>query len=215
MGLIAETFLIVCAALFPMVNPIGGAPIFLSLTGERPAAERNRLALWVAINSFLLLLGSLLIGSYVLDFFGISIPIVRIGGGFLLATLGWKLLNADPDPDHAAARNHSAATPESFYPLTLPLTVGPGCMAVTITLATQHPKGADLSHLLTFEGAVVGGLFVICVSVYFCYRYADRLIALLGHGGMSVVMRLTAFILMCIGIQVIWSGWTALQAAHP
>src|ERR1700761_7897838 len=189
MGLIVDTFLIVCAALFPMVNPIGGAPIFLSLTGDRTSEERNRLALWVAINSFLLLAGSLLIGSYVLDFFGISIPIVRIGGGFLLATLGWKLLNADPDPDHAAARNHSAETPESFYPLTLPLTVGPGCMAVTITLATQHPKGADFNHLAMFDGAVIAALFVICISVYFCYRYASALIRFLGHGGMSVVMR--------------------------
>jgi len=215
MGLIADTFLIVCAALFPMVNPIGGAPIFQSLTADRPAPERNRLALGVAINSFLLLLGSLLIGSYVLDFFGISIPIVRIGGGFLLATLGWKLLNADPDPDHAAARNHTADTPESFYPLTLPLTVGPGCMAVAITLATQHPKNADLKTILMFHGAVIAGFLLIAASVYFCYRYADRLIRLLGHGGMSVVMRLTAFILMCIGIQVVWSGWTALQALHP
>ena len=215
MGLVTDTFLIVCAALFPMVNPIGGAPIFLNLTAERSVGERSRLAMWVAINSFLLLLGSLLIGSYVLDFFGISIPIVRIGGGFLLATLGWKLLNADPDPDHAAARNHTAGTPESFYPLTLPLTVGPGCMAVAITLATQHPKGADLNQLLMFNGAVIAGFLLISVSVFLCYRYADKLIRLLGHGGMSVVMRLTAFILMCIGIQVVWSGWVALQAAHP
>jgi len=213
MEFVIDTFLIVCAALFPMVNPIGGAPIFLSLTEERTVAERGRLALWVAINSFLLLLGSLLIGSYVLDFFGISIPIVRIGGGLVLASLGWKLLNADPDPDHAAARNHRAETPESFYPLTLPLTVGPGCMAVAITLATRHPKG--LNQLLMFDGAVIAGFLLISVSVYLCYRYAGQLIRLLGHGGMSVVMRLTAFILMCIGIQVIWSGWSALQAAHP
>jgi len=213
MGLVVDTFLIVCAALFPMVNPIGGAPIFLGLTEERTSQERNRLALWVAVNSFLLLVGSLLIGSYVLDFFGISIPIVRIGGGFLLATLGWKLLNADPDPDHAAARR--AETPESFYPLTLPMTVGPGCMAVTIALATQHPNGETFQQVLMFNGAVVAGLFVISLSVYFCYRYASRLIGLLGHGGMSVVMRLTAFILMCIGIQIVWSGWTALQATHP
>lgn len=210
----ADTFLIVCAALFPMVNPIGGAPIFLSLTEERTADERSRLALWIAIDSFLLLTGSLLIGSYVLDFFGISIPIVRVGGGFLLATLGWRLLNADPDPDHAAARNHSADIAESFYPLTLPLTVGPGCMAVTITLATQHPKSLAFHQLLMFDSAAIGGLFVISLSVYFCYRYASRLIELLGRGGMSVIMRLTAFILMCIGIQVIWSGWTALQPAH-
>ncbi len=211
---IIDTFLIVCAALFPIANPIGGAPIFLSLTEERTAEERNRLALWVAINSFLLLLGSLLIGSYVLDFFGISIAIVRIGGGFVLAALGWKLLNADPDPDHAAARNHTAATPDSFYPLTLPLTVGPGCMAVTIALATQHPKGADLNHLLMFDGSVIAALFVISVSIYLCYRYAGRLIGLLGRGGMSVVMRLTAFILLCIGIQIVWSGWNALQATQ-
>jgi multiple antibiotic resistance protein len=214
MGSLFDTFLIVCAALFPMVNPIGGAPIFLSLTEGRVLEERNRLALWVAINSFLLLVGSLLIGSYVLDFFGISIPIVRIGGGFLLAMLGWRLLNADPDPDHAAARNHSAETAESFYPLTLPLTVGPGCMAVTITLATQHPKSLAFHQLLMFDGAVIAGLFVISLSVYFCYRYASDLMAVLGRGGMSVVMRLTAFILMCIGIQVMWSGWAALQASH-
>src|SRR5690242_9135233 len=112
MGLVTDTFLIVCAALFPMVNPIGGAPIFLSLTEERTAAGRGRLAVWVEVNSYLLLLGSLLVGSYVLGFFGISIPIVRLGGGFVLASLGWRLLNADPDPDHAAARNHRAETPE-------------------------------------------------------------------------------------------------------
>lgn len=208
-----DTFLLVCAALFPMVNPIGGAPIFLGLTEDRSAAERGRLALWIAVNSFLLLAGSLLIGSYVLDFFGISIAVVRIGGGLLLTALGWKLINADPDPDHAAARNHTAAMPDSFYPLTLPLTVGPGCMAVTITLATQHPKGAHWDQLLMFDGAVLAGLFAIALSVYFCYRFAGRLVALLGHGGMTVIVRLTAFILMCIGIQVIWSGWTGLQAA--
>ena len=115
MGLIADTFLIVCAALFPMVNPVGGAPIFLSLTEERTAEERGRLALWVAINSFLLLLGSLLIGSYVLDFFGISIAIVRIGGGFVLAALGWKLLNADRSGPCSGAQPHGSDAGE-LYP---------------------------------------------------------------------------------------------------
>jgi multiple antibiotic resistance protein len=87
-------------------------------------------------------------------------------------------------------------------------------MAVTIALATRHPKGADLDRLLMFDGAAIAALFVISVSIYLCYRYAGELIGLLGRGGMSVVMRLTAFILLCIGIQIVWSGWTALQATH-
>ena len=204
-----DTLVLVFAALLPVVNPVGSAPIFLALTEGVGKAERDRLSFWVALNSFILLFGSAFIGSDVLEFFGISLPIVRIAGGLLLTGLGWKLLNADPDPDHAAAKN-SPVEPESFYPLTMPLTVGPGCMAIAITLGTQRAK-FGVEQLLLFRCALSTGLLLIAVSIYLCYRFADRLVAILGHGGTTVVIRLSAFILVCIGLQILWSGWSGLN----
>jgi multiple antibiotic resistance protein len=209
-----DAFLVVCAALLPIVNPVGSSAIFLALTGGSSTAERNALSAWIALNSFLVLVIAMFAGAYVLDFFGISLPIVRIAGGILLTALGWKLLNSDPapDPDHAAANAHPSA-PESFYPLTLPMTVGPGCIAIAITLGTQKPKLPGLDQLIFYRGAMVLGLFVVALSVFLCYRFADRLAAHLGHAGTNVVMRLSAFILLCIGLQIVWAGWSAL-AAH-
>src|SRR5271157_2775051 len=91
---IVNAFLLVYAGLFPIINPIGNAPIFLGLTRHCDEAERNSLAFRVTLNSFFLLLGSLLVGSYVLEFFGITLPIVRVAGGLVVAATGWNLLQA-------------------------------------------------------------------------------------------------------------------------
>src|SRR6185295_8642776 len=111
-------------------------------------STRNRLARQVAVNSFFLLLGSLLVGSHVLEFFGISLPVVRIGGGLVVTSFGWKLLNANPrlDGDHTAD-SEPKTVPDAFYPLTMPLTVGPGSISVAMTLGSQRPT-TDLSGLV-------------------------------------------------------------------
>src|SRR5271155_1666718 len=118
---LAHTFLLIYAGLFPIVNPIGSAPIFLSLTRPWSVAERNALALRVAVNSFFLLLGSLFVGSHVLDFFGITLPVVRIAGGMVVTAFGWKLLHADDSPQ-ILKKPDSASTAidagAAFYPLT-------------------------------------------------------------------------------------------------
>src|ERR1700722_7416001 len=138
-----NAFLLVYAALFPIVNPIADAPIFLGLTEFCTDAQRQGLARRVAINSFFLLLGSMFIGSHVLEFFGISLPVVRIGGGLGVTAFGWKLLNSET-PDGSRADAGSIKTvPESFYPLTMPLTVGPGSISVAIGLGSQRPKGEN------------------------------------------------------------------------
>ena len=103
---------------------------------------------------------------------------------------------------------------DAFYPLTMPLTVGPGSISVAITLGSQRPKAADLAHLALLGGAAVAGLAAIAVTIYVCYRFAERIVAALGERGTNVVVRLSAFILLCIGIQIIWSGYSALVAAH-
>jgi multiple antibiotic resistance protein len=211
---ISNAFLLVYAALFPIVNPIADAPLFLGLTEICTDTQRNALARRVALNSFFLLVGSLFIGSHVLEFFGISLPVVRIGGGLVVTAFGWKLLNSEPEASRAEPAK-PAAIPDSFYPLTMPLTVGPGSISVAITLGSQRPKTAGLEQLTLLAGGAIAGIVAIALSVYFSYRFAQRLVRFLGPHGTQVVVRLSAFILLCIGIQIIWSGWSDLTGmAH-
>lgn len=210
----ANSFLLVYAGLFPIVNPVGSAPIFLSLTQGCSEAERRRLARRVAFNSFLLLLGSLFVGSHVLELFGITLPAVRVAGGLVVTAFGWKLLHAEGTlADQRDAESGRPPTSDmSFYPLTMPLTVGPGSISVAITLGSQRPMAADLAHLGNFvllAGAAVAGLMAIAATCYVCYRFGDEMARVLGKSGTSVVVRLSAFILLCIGIEIIASGVAA------
>jgi len=214
---IVNSFLLVYAGLFPIVNPIGGAPIFLGLTRHCTDEERHATAARVAVNGFFLLLGSLFVGSHVLEFFGITLPVVRLAGGMVVTAFGWKLLHASEELEDQRAANATgrpAASTDAFYPLTMPLTVGPGSISVAVTLGSQRPKeAAGLAHLALLGGAAVAGLVAIAVTIYVCYRFAESIVAVLGERGTNVVVRLSAFILLCIGIQIIWSGWSALAAA--
>src|ERR1700746_3432666 len=131
---IVEGVLLVFAALFPIVNPLGGAPIFLAMTSDYSPEERASLAWRVTVNAFILLVASVATGTYVLEFFGISVPVVQVGGGLVVSALGWQLLKDPsaiaPPTTATAPRSHNLA----FYPLTMPLTVGPGSISVAITI---------------------------------------------------------------------------------
>ena len=206
---IANTFLLVYAGLFPIINPIGGAPIFLGLTRHCSDDERNALALQVMFNSFFLLLGSILVGSYVLEFFGISLPIVRVAGGLVVAATGWSLLQAkDEFADDRTAHQPKIPT-DAFYPLTMPITVGPGSIAVAITIGSQRPH-APLPEVAILGAAAFAGVVAIAATIYVCYRFAEGTVGALGESGTNVLVRLSAFILFCIGIEIIWSGYSAL-----
>ncbi len=210
MNAILNTFVLCYAALFPIVNPVGSAPLFLGLTQFASDHVRNALARRVALNSFFLLLGSLFVGSHVLEFFGISLPVVRIGGGLVVTAFGWKLLNSDSRLDGDHTEGAGSTVPDSFYPLTMPLTVGPGSISVAITLGSQRPGAVDLSTLLLFGCGAIAGIVAIVATVYLCYRFAEATVATLGRSGTNVVVRLSAFIMLCIGIQIMWSGWKDL-----
>ncbi len=209
-----NTFLLVYAALFPIVNPVGGAPIFLGLTRHLGDAERHALAGRIAVGGFLLLLGSLLVGSHVLGFFGITLPVVRIAGGVVVSAFAWKLLHeGEKLEDQRGAAAIPAAPIDSFYPLTMPLTVGPGSISVAITLGSQRPAAPDFAQIALLGGAAIAGLLAIGATIFLCYRFAERITSGLGERGTSVLVRLSAFILLCIGIQIIWNGWRSLTAA--
>jgi len=211
---VINSFLLIYAGLFPIVNPVGGAPLFLALTHQSTVAERHALAARVAFDCFLLLLGSLFVGSHVLEFFGITLPVVRVGGGLVVIAFAWKLLNPTEDATKqgAAGGGEQAIRPiDAFYPLTMPLTVGPGSISVAITLGSQRPNvPGGIAHLALLGGGAVAGLLAIAVTIYLCYRFADRIVAALGASGTNVLMRLSAFILLCIGIQIVWNGYSAL-----
>jgi multiple antibiotic resistance protein len=215
-----NAFLLVYAALFPIVNPVGNAPIFLGLTRHCTDETRHWLAGRVAVNGFFLLLGSLFVGSHVLEFFGITLPVVRMAGGLVVSSFGWKLLHASEELEDQRAAD-AAAKPvgptDAFYPLTMPLTVGPGSISVAITLGSQRPKEAvDISHLVLVGGAAITGVVAIAATVFVCYRFAERIVRALGESGTNVLVRLSAFILLCIGIEIIWNGYSALVGvANP
>jgi multiple antibiotic resistance protein len=216
---ISNAFLLVFAGLFPVVNPLGAAPIFLSLTADCSPQQRKRLALLVAFNSFWLLVGSTLFGSRILEFFGISIPVVRVAGGMLVTAMGWKLLSegagASHEPLHDAA--DAGAANDGFYPLTLPLTVGPGAISVALTIGSHHPSDPFGAHAMLLATAALFGLLAIALAIYGSYRFAVPLVRYLGEAGVNVLVRLSAFILVCIGVQIGWSGLSALLSGlqHP
>jgi len=217
MHTVAAAFLVTFAALFPIVNPLEVAPFFHVLTRELPAARQHALARQVAVNGLLLLLGSMVLGPWLLVFFGIELPVLRIAGGLVVTSIGWKLLSQDQWSDHTPRQVPQDAMERAgaFYPLTMPLTVGPGSMSVAVSIGSRQP--VNPMHLTELALQTIGaglGLLAISVSIYVAYRFAGNLTRFLGASGVEVLVRLSAFILMCIGIEFLWSGYLALTAAR-
>ena len=208
------SILVTVAALLPIVNPLGMAPIFLAMSADLPPDARHHLATVVARNAFLLMAGALLVGSYVLAFFGISVPVVRVAGGLVLVSAGWRLLHTGDEPD---SRDTAPALADAwerelarrgFYPTTFPLTVGPGSISVAITLGARD-AGDPVARALAAVSDIVG-IAIVAVCVYLSYRFATRLIASLGETGTMVFLRLSAFVILCVGVAILWSGLVGL-----
>jgi multiple antibiotic resistance protein len=200
--------LIVVGGVLPIVNPVGSAPMFLALTHGADEATRRALAAKIAVNSFLLIMGSLILGGYVLRVFGLSVGVVQVAGGAVLCALGWQLLQSDP-PTHAETpASGDTMLLRAFYPLTLPLTVDPGAIAVAVTIGANRAHGLERAIVGLLAGVV--GTTIIAVCVWLAYRYANRVALWLGHTRMMVVLRLSAFIVLCIGVEIAWNGVKAL-----
>lgn len=209
--LIKNTLLVV-GALFPIVNPIGNTPIFLSLTRGLSGHGRTALARMIALNGLILILTSIFVGTYILKFFGISLPVVQVGGGLVVISTGWGLLRQENDegPDDKGTRecNEASYARQAFYPLTLPLTVGPGSISVAITVGANRPEGFEARWAL-IAGMLLGSI-LIAASIYLSYRFAERIGRTLGDSAMNVIIRISSFILVCIGVQILWNGLSAL-----
>jgi len=185
--------------------------MFLAMTHGADAQTRRVLATKIAINSFILIMGSLIFGAYVLKVFGLSVPVVQLAGGAVLCALGWNLLNSDPQP-HVDSQPMSTDVVymRAFYPLTLPLTVDPGAISVAITLGANHAHGVE--RVLIGLAAGIIGTALISLSVWLAYAYAERVALWLGHTRLMVLLRLSAFIVLCIGVEIAWNGVKSLMS---
>jgi multiple antibiotic resistance protein len=211
---IAEATFLVVAALFPIVNPLGSAAIFLNLVGPLDAGLNRQLSQKIAIYSFFILFVSLICGVEILSFFGISIYAVQIGGGLIVTATGWTLLNRPSDKTATSKVEAHDVLGNAFYPYTLPITVGPGSISVAVTLGAHLTASLRVHSILSplvLISAVLG-IVLVCLIVYLCYFYARAAERVLGDTGTEVVMRLSSFILLCIGIQIICSGVRAYLA---
>jgi multiple antibiotic resistance protein len=210
---LTSAILLIIGALLPVVNPLGDAPIFLRMTSGCDELTRSFLAKRIAFYSFFLVLGSLLLGSFVLLLFGLSIPVVQAAGGAVVCALGWKLLADIPKPADATLDPIHAKTfalGRAFSPLTLPMTIDAGVISVAITVGANHAH--TFKHAVIQLFAAVIGAGIIALSILFTYRYAQRVGRWIGYMGMMVVVRLSAFIMLCIGVGITWNGIKALLA---
>jgi multiple antibiotic resistance protein len=215
---VGKVVVLLFAALLPIVNPLGNAPIFLAMTSSGSSDTRRALARRIALNGFILLLAAIFVGSYILAFFAISIPVVQVGGGLLVTSAGWRLLDSHGDTmtsADAVGWSPDEIIRRAFYPLTLPLTFGPGSISVAITLGAN----ATRMHISMWTSivAIMIATTLVAAAVYLCYRFAENVARLLGQNGTNIFLRLSSFILLCIGIQIVWNGASGLLSSllHP
>jgi multiple antibiotic resistance protein len=209
--LLFKFFAIGFSALLPLINPLGSALVFLGFVGDAPASVYRDLARKIAISTTIFMLVIEVVGAGLLEFFGISLPVVQVAGGLVLASMGWRLLNgqqseSNPDRTAVGAANSSSVEQQVFYPLTFPVTVGPGCIVVMLTL-TAHAsvKSSVLANVVAHLG-ILAALVALSLTVYLCYRYAPKITARISPPTAHGILRIIAFVLLCIGVQITWNG---------
>ena len=214
MGELSKFFGLSFSALLPLVNPLGDALVFLGLVGIAPPAVYRALARKIAISTTLFLLTIELIGTAMLKFFGISLPVMQVSGGLVLAAMGWGLLNQEaPDTKDKQTEVGGAGLGslerKIFYPFTFPITAGPGCIVVMVTLSAHASVKGLLPDIAAHAGIVLA-VVLLSVAVYFCYGYAPVITARVSPETAHGVLRVIAFVLLCIGVQITWNGVEAM-----
>jgi multiple antibiotic resistance protein len=206
----ATFFGLAFTALLPLVNPLGSALVFVSLVGNASPAAYRSLARKIAINTVLFFITIEIIGAAILKFFGISLPVVQIAGGLAVASMGWRLLNqeeAQPKQSPTKLDDHALGSLQhkAFYPFTFPLTAGPGSLVVMITLTAQVSNRGMVPDIAAHAG-IAAAVLILSLGVYFCYGYAPAITARVSQQTAHGIARVIAFVLLCIGVQIMWNG---------
>jgi multiple antibiotic resistance protein len=213
--LLFKSFALAFSALLPLVNPLGSALVFLGFVGDAPESVFRDLARKIAISTTVFMLVIELVGTGLLEFFGISLPVVQVAGGLVLASMGWKLLDQQEttaSPDRTAIRDDGFLSLEQqvFYPLTFPVTVGPGCIVVMLTLSAHASvRPGVFENVIAHLGTSLA-MIALSLTVFVCYAYAPRISRRISPQTSHGILRIIAFVLLCIGVQITWNGVEAL-----
>jgi len=216
-----RAFLISFSLLLPLINPLGSALVFLGLVGDAPPPVLRSLARRIAINNVIFLGIFEVTGAAILNFFGISLPIVQLSGGIVVAAMGWAVLNersAGADSRKKQEETGNTQEPDTthleesvFYPFTFPITSGPGTLVGLLTI-TAHISEKNLTHNILAHIGVFLAVVVLSVLCYFCYANAPKITKKIPPSTAHGILRVIAFILLCIGIQIAWNGLSSLLA---
>jgi multiple antibiotic resistance protein len=186
-------------ALFPIVNPFGGVPLFFSLTADLPAQERRHTAMRTGLYVIAILVVFLFFGRFVLSFFGISLPVLNIAGGLIVANTAWGMVTSSSRI--TAAESSEASTKEdiSLTPMAMPMLSGPGSIGVVMGLA------AHANSTAAYLGVVIG-IVVLGLVVYMFLCLGGPLVKRLGPTGTGAINRIFGFLILAIAVQLIWDG---------
>ena len=222
LSLLWHAFLIAFSALLPLINPLGSALVFLGLVGEASPETFRSLARRIALNNIIFLAVFELLGSAILTFFGISLPIVQVSGGIVISAIGWGVLN---EKDSSASTRDKreevqieagdglrTLEEKAFYPFTFPVTSGPGTLVVLLTLSARSSGGGVTQNIVGHLGLFLAVL-VLSGLVFLCYAYAPRITKAISPATAHGILRVVAFILLCIGVQIAWNGFSTLLGA--
>lgn len=222
--LLWTSLLIAFSTLLPLINPLGSALVFVGLVGDAPPGVYRSLARKIAINNVIFLAIIELLGSAILKFFGISLPIIQVSGGLVITALGWGMLNqkdaqatAQSKQDEADACLDSPSSDleqKTFYPFTFPVTSGPGTLVVVLTLSAHASRPVLLDSVLSHVGMYLA-IVVLSIAIYFCYAYAPRLTRAISPSTVHGILRVMAFIVLSIGVQIAWNGFSTLYTQLP
>lgn len=212
-------FFLAFTALLPLINPLASALVFLGLMGNAPPASYRSIARRIATNNMIFLGTIEVLGSAILHFFGISLPIVQVAGGIVISAIGWGVLNEDDSDASQRAKQHEGGDQppcgleelkhKTFYPFTFPITSGPGTLVAMLTLSAQMSSRTISINILGHVGVFIA-VVVLSVLVYFCYAYAPKITARISPSTVYGILRVVAFILLCIGVQIAWNGLSVL-----
>jgi multiple antibiotic resistance protein len=201
-------------SLLPPVNPLGTALIIDPYLRSLSSQQRRIASAKIAFYCFMLCLFCALIGGALFRAFGISIPAVQIAGGLLISRMGYEALHADniKEPTDKEQKIDSEKVwnqvqTNLFYPLSFPMTTGAGTISVILTLSADSYDRISLLHLINQLGLIFGAL-AMCLMVFICYNYAPYILKKLGSRGQTIVNRLSGFLTLCVGIQVLLNGVT-------
>lgn len=197
-------------ALFPVINPLGIAFIvnpFLEGTTRR---ERKRYVLRIALYTFYLCTITLFSGQWILQLFGLSVPVIRLAGGIMICKIGWDMLSGKDDDQQERADIHVDGGSKSirdklFYPITFPITSGAGTISVLFTLSSHSTEMGFKAYMLN-NAAIMISVIAMCVLVYIMYLNTNKIIERIGEKNKVIVDKIFAFLIFAVGLSIALDG---------